>query len=145
MELFIQGLKKMPKGVYVRSEEYKKQRSIKQKQLYEAGVYNPNFFGEKRKPTYKGEKHHLWKGDAVGYSAIHSWIRRKLGKASRCVKCSNPNSKRYEWSNISGEYKRDVSDWQELCSRCNNLEAIKVRKGIKKKSSKVVHPERMDE
>lgn len=118
----------MPKGVYKRTDEQKKQRSIKQKQLYEEGKCNSDFFGKNHKPTYEGEKHHLWKGDEVGYRALHQWIRRKLGKANKCVKCFTETSKRYEWANISGEYKRDINDWRELCSRCNNLEAIIIRK-----------------
>lgn len=27
--------------------------------------------------------------------------------------------KRYEWANISGEYKRDRSDWVMLCPSCH--------------------------
>lgn len=27
----------------------------------------------------------------------------------------------YQWSNISGEYKRNLADWQRLCAKCHQL------------------------
>lgn len=55
------------------------------------------------------------------YNAVHSWMRRHFGKPSRCMKCSNPNGYRYEWANISGSYKRERSDWMELCQSCHKI------------------------
>src|SRR3990167_2922924 len=34
-----------------------------------------------------GDKHPLWKGKDVGYGALHSWIKRNLGKAVWCAHC----------------------------------------------------------
>lgn len=73
-----------------------------------------------KRPEMTGNRHPNWKSDKVGYNAIHSWIYRTLGKVDRCDnKCNNINIKRYEWANISGEYKRDVIDWKRLCSKCH--------------------------
>ena len=66
----------------------------------------------------QGEKHHLWKGDAVGYSALHKWVYRNLGKPIRCANC-NLEKKKYHWANLSGKYLRLVSDWVELCVSCH--------------------------
>lgn len=67
------------------------------------------------------ESHHNWKGDRVGYFALHSWIRRRLGQPKECTVCGeNDPSKRYEWANISKEYKRDITDWQRMCKKCHN-------------------------
>src|SRR3990167_325793 len=39
-----------------------------------------------KKGEHTGEKHPQWKGDQVGYRALHMWIERNLGKASKCMK-----------------------------------------------------------
>jgi hypothetical protein len=66
------------------------------------------------------EKNHMWKGDYVGYSALHIWIERRLGKPNKCSMCGTMDEiKGYEWSNISKKYKRDINDWQRLCISCH--------------------------
>jgi hypothetical protein len=67
-----------------------------------------------------GEENNKWKGDNVGYTALHDWVRGKLGKANKCEnKLCLGVSKTYDWANISGEYKRDLKDWQQLCRSCH--------------------------
>lgn len=68
-----------------------------------------------------GTKNNKWRGNKVGYGALHDWIRRNYGKPNKCEnsECSYRNPKRYEWANISGKYKRDISDWKPLCSSCH--------------------------
>jgi hypothetical protein len=56
---------------------------------------------------------------ASAYSAIHSWVYRHYGKANRCVDCGENGRLHYQWANISGEYKRDISDWRQLCVPCH--------------------------
>ena len=70
--------------------------------------------------TPNGKRHHAWKGDDVGYSALHSWIKRKLGKPNYCDVCKTVSTKRFEWANISKKYKRELSDWRSLCSKCHH-------------------------
>jgi len=77
---------------------------------------------EAHKGKLLGEKSPLWKGENVGYGGLHAWIRRKIGKASSCFMCGIDDKKiKYVWANISGEYKRDVSDFINMCSKCHNL------------------------
>ena len=64
------------------------------------------------------EKHPLWKGDGVGYFALHSWVYRKLGKPTNCEFCKITNT-RLELANISGKYKRNLDDWKYLCVKCH--------------------------
>lgn len=64
----------------------------------------------------------------VGYRALHEWVEKHLGKASKCSNNINHKSSRYHWANISGEYKRDLSDWHELCPSCNMNDGIKKNK-----------------
>lgn len=72
----------------------------------------------------KGEKNGSWKGDAVSYNGLHRWIRRQLGRASKCMINSEHKSTRYHWGNISKEYKRDFSDWIQMCPSCNLRDRI---------------------
>lgn len=57
--------------------------------------------------------------DPYKYQRIHLWINREMGKASHCSFDSTHKSTRYHWSNISGKYKKDLSDWRQLCPSCN--------------------------
>lgn len=68
-----------------------------------------------------GENHYKWKGDKVGYRSLHAWVAKKLGRPNKCDNCKIKSDKfRYfHWSNISGKYKRDLSDWQRLCRECH--------------------------
>ena len=67
----------------------------------------------------RGGHHHAWKGDQVGYLALHSWVIRNLGQPNRCEHCKSLNAKRYHWANISRQYKRDLKDWIRLCASCH--------------------------
>lgn len=53
------------------------------------------------------------------YNHVHSWLIRHYGKATKCSKDLSHKAKRYEWSNISGDYLRDISDYEELCPSCH--------------------------
>jgi ssDNA-binding Zn-finger/Zn-ribbon topoisomerase 1 len=82
---------------------------------------NSGYWLGKKRPSITGKLSPSWKGNNVGYNALHAWVYRNLGKASKCIQCNNTkNSKRFEWANISREYKRDLSDWKELCSKCHH-------------------------
>lgn len=63
------------------------------------------------------EDHHAWKGDEVGYVALHEWVRKTLWKNSICQHCGRKTDT--HWANKSHEYNRDVNDWLELCPRCH--------------------------
>lgn len=75
---------------------------------------------------YKEEKIWNWKGDSVSYRNLHRWIERRLGKANKCSNDSTHFSTRYHWANISGEYKRELTDWRELCPSCNLNDGVKI-------------------
>ncbi len=67
----------------------------------------------------KGHKPYAWKGDKVGYHALHAWIARHFGKPKICEDCKTTKAKKYVWANISGEYKRDLKDFKRLCTSCH--------------------------
>ena len=79
----------------------------------------------------RGKNHWFWKGDNVGYDALHDWVNRYLGKANKCSNNPSHKSPVYYWANISGEYKRELSDWRELCPKCNKNDGIKIPERLK--------------
>lgn len=77
------------------------------------------FFIHFREIVKHEEESPNWKGSKVGKSALHNWVVRQLGKPNKCEHCGTTTAKKYEWSNISQKYKRDVNDWQRLCTKCH--------------------------
>lgn len=88
------------------SQESKIKKSIQMKEIYSDETKTPN-----------------WIGDDVSYSRLHRWVIKHLGQPDVCENCgkSNLTGRYIQWSNISGEYKRELSDWARLCVRCHHL------------------------
>jgi hypothetical protein len=74
---------------------------------------------ESLKGNHSGEKHYRWKGENVGYLSLHEWIRKHKEKETCCERCGI--DKPLDISNISGEYKRDVDDYEWLCRHCHMI------------------------
>jgi hypothetical protein len=72
----------------------------------------------------RGANNPGWKGDGVGYSALHGWVRRALGSPSCCERCGTTKAKRYEWANKSLQYRRDLTDWERLCASCHRKDGF---------------------
>lgn len=78
------------------------------------------------KPAYwnKEEKSACWKGDDVGYSGIHYWVRKYKGKPIKCFECGVKGKKighrwNIEWANVDHKYKRNLDDYIALCCKCH--------------------------
>lgn len=69
----------------------------------------------------RGHDHPNWKGERAGYVSKHAWMRRTFGTPRLCEHCNTTEDRRYEWANISGEYKRDRADWLRLCKPCHAI------------------------
>lgn len=80
--------------------------------------YVPWHKGTKGLEQLTGENNAGWRGDQVGYYALHDWVARHRDKTGKCEHCGT-TEKRTEWSNVSFEYRRDLNDWQELCHQCH--------------------------
>lgn len=72
-----------------------------------------------RKGITADENHPQWKGEKVGYRALHNWVENNLGKPMHCSFCNETQNKRYHWANISGNYYRNKFDWIRLCPKCH--------------------------
>lgn len=115
----------MPTGIYIRTEEQK------QKERQRCLDWNKEKKGKSLKMEHKekvikslnhqkGEFNNNWKGDQVGYGGLHDWVRDNLGTPSLCAHCGKTKGS-FEWANVSGEYKRDLSDWIRLCIPCHDI------------------------
>ena len=75
---------------------------------------------EKMSISHRDERHWAWKGDSVGYHALHRWVQKHLGTGNKCEHCKEDFSGRFiQWANKSGKYKRRTDDWIRLCARCH--------------------------
>ena len=88
---------------------------------------------KKQAASISGSKNHMygshinanenngrWKGDDVGYDALHDWVRKNKPKplGEVCEVCIEP--KAVHAANISGLYLRDVNDYKWLCVKCHS-------------------------
>lgn len=104
------------KGRFVKGQSTGYEKYLKTGHGWNKG--KPNTWS-KPPPILYGEENSSWKGNAVGYSAIHDWIERQLGKANHCSFDPTHTSHHFEWANISGSYLRDVDDYAQLCVKCH--------------------------
>ncbi len=68
----------------------------------------------------------LWKGEDVGYTGLHHWLRRNKVKVDLCENCNLKPP--HDLANISGKYKRDINDFKWLCRRCHMIEDGRLEK-----------------
>ena len=75
----------------------------------------------KRVLNNRREKHYEWKGNKVGYGALHAWVKNELGQPKTCEHCGKNGlvGVKIHWANKTGEYKRDLNDWLRLCVSCH--------------------------
>jgi hypothetical protein len=69
------------------------------------------------KGRYTDENHSQWKGDNVKYRALHQWAEKRIPKPETCPKCGE--ERRLHLSNTGHTYKRDIRDYEWLCSPCH--------------------------
>ena len=65
----------------------------------------------------RGPDHYKWKGNDVGYHALHIWVKNRLPKPDLCQQCNNRPSE--DLANITGIYSRDFNNWQYMCKKCH--------------------------
>lgn len=114
------------KGIIVSEEAKKKMSESHMGQI----AWNKNLKG-----FLEGDKHYKWQAENPSYRAVHAWVNKMLSQPKRCYFCKSTTALRYEWANISGEYKRDLTDFMRLCRKCHYALDIKginisARKGV---------------
>ena len=75
--------------------------------------------------NYENQNNPSWKGDDVGYSQLHRWVRSRLSEPPLCQLCNMATS--HDLANITGIYNRDLSNWAYSCRRCHRRLDILIR------------------
>lgn len=81
-----------------------------------------------RKARSNEIKHYKWKGNGVGKSGVHDWVRKHKGKPKICIHCGKKRTKvrgSIHWANIDHKYRRKLSDYISLCPRCHKKHDLK--------------------
>jgi len=68
-----------------------------------------------------GEDSGAWKGEEVGYGALHVWVAYWKGKPHICEKCGKyvENLKAIDWANVDHKYRRVLDDYIRMCKKCH--------------------------
>lgn len=79
----------------------------------------------KGKPKYnlRGANHGNWLGDEVGYVSLHKWVKLRKPEPKCCPDCGIES--KLDLANLSGEYKRQLSDWGYKCRKCHKKYDLK--------------------
>ena len=70
----------------------------------------------------KGKNSWIWKGDNVGYHALHVWIIKNFGQPDVCEFCDakDLSGRQINWANKDHKYSRNREDWLRLCKSCHS-------------------------
>jgi hypothetical protein len=118
------------KFIVIYARRYKKYCSAKcgyKETSNKRKLNNPGGFTERLTESF-------YKKDYKKYNAIHrNWVKTHLKRKNICSKCGiSGTNKDIQWANISDKYKKDSSDWKELCRKCHWwFDKKKYDKGIK--------------
>lgn len=72
--------------------------------------------GNLTKSNNSGSNHGNWKGDAVKYNGLHTWVRKHKPKPELCEECKLVPP--LDLAN-KGIYDRDFDNWEYLCRKCH--------------------------
>lgn len=123
------GVKQNPETIAKRvAKNTGQKRTTKEKQKMSIAAQNGKT--GKHHNQLKGSLHPCWKGNYAGYGSLHDWVKRKLGKPTKCEHCGKDglNGHKIHWANINHEYKRNLSDWIRLCTYCHRKYDLKYNK-----------------
>lgn len=95
-KLDIKVLIGMRKGSYKHSEKIKKSLSISR-----VGKNNP-----------------AWKGDNIGYTSVHGWVRKYKPCDNVCEHCGS-SKKKLDLASKRKVYTKNFSEWLWLCRSCH--------------------------
>jgi len=95
-----------------------------ERKCYNIGKDNPMFGRKHTKQSLRlmrlvklGENNPVWRGDEVGYCALHAWVKRRKLKPVLCEICRIKPP--YDLASIDDKYTRNLDDWQWLCRKCH--------------------------
>lgn len=65
-----------------------------------------------------GSKNKRWKGEGVGYGALHRWLKRNYSWSDKCEICGSTRTLQLASKNYI--YDRDPENWFILCRKCHD-------------------------
>lgn len=110
------------KESHVNGMEGKKHSEKTKEKMRQTAIINGN-----KPPIGRAEKNHNWKGDRVGYWALHKWIVKERGNPETCEDCGKTGLRKNQihWANIDHKYRRRTEDFIRLCQSCHRKYDIK--------------------
>jgi len=79
---------------------------------------NINRAGQPHNLNQYGSKNPNWKGNKISNIGVHQWIKKRKPKSEVCKRCGL--RLKLELSNNSGNYLRDINDYEWLCKPCHH-------------------------
>ena len=97
----------------------------------------PIDYSKRNTYTAWGKDNPAWRGENVGRSGVHAWVKKYKPKPKLCERCGKVPPQ--ELSSNSHVYKREFSTWEWLCKSChskkdgviNNIIGGRTRKWLK--------------
>lgn len=121
--LICKRCKKKFKLKYRYGKEYLKKRLYCSRDCFRKDVANNPTVFKKGHVSFLdqcGKKNCQWRGEKVGYSGLHKWVRKELGSAQVCSRCGKTKQEgRIEWANKNHLYKRKLTEWISVCCKCH--------------------------
>lgn len=88
------------------------------------GMHHTEEAKQKIRTSHLDSNNAMWRGDKVGYAALHSWVKRRLVKPELCQCCDvNPP---IDLAN-KGTYDRNLENWEWLCRRCHMIKDGRIK------------------
>jgi hypothetical protein len=105
------------------TKEQREKHSKKMKEIPNSGQFKkgqiPYIYG-------KFKEIPIGQPGTTSYKSLHAFMRRRLPKPELCVICNIRKAK--DLANISGGYKRELSDWEWLCRKCHMIKDGRYKK-----------------
>lgn len=121
-------------GKYCSRDCYAPTRSVELAKRGENSRFQPGHKSdplavERSRIANTGAGNKKWKGQFVGYRGLHYWVVRHLGKPTKCSQCGAEKTgpKSIQWANVDGKYRRDLTQFVQLCSSCHKKHDIALK------------------
>jgi len=106
-----------------------------------SGFKHTKEYKRKMSESHIAEKNPMWKGDKVGYQALHFWVKRRKPKPELCEECNKKPP--YDLAN-KGIYDRNLENWEWICRKCHMIKDGRLKKFKKQPKNNAWEQEEID-
>lgn len=103
---------------YNRHHSETTKEKLRQLNLGKVGPNKGKHMSNDTKNKIRGKKNRGWKGDSVGYGALHDYLRKYNPPPNSCQECSFITIN-LDLACITGIYNRDFKNYRYLCRPCH--------------------------